>query len=105
MIKKRRLLSYDQVCKGVIKSDKNAMIPWYLMAAYAYYEEDSPIITDGLFDSLAKEMLECWKNLKHGHKHLITEDDLRAGTLICDDYPLIVFDALNSLRKRDLKYD
>ena len=59
------------------------MIPWYIMASHAYYTMDDPILSDGLYDELAQTMLSSWNTLEHMHKHLITEEDLRAGTLLC----------------------
>jgi hypothetical protein len=60
------------------------------MAAYSYYELDDPILEDASFDLLAKKMLSRWDAITHRHKHLITKDDLEAGTLLCRDWPEIV---------------
>lgn len=77
----------------------NMMVPYYLMAAYAYYVEDDAIFTDGFFDNMAKTMLAVWDDIEHWHKHLITVDDLTAGTYL-GEYPSIVEGALNDLRKK-----
>lgn len=77
----------------------NMMIPWYLMAAYAYYEQDDPILSDGLFDAMAKRMLKSWDELEHWHKEYITLEDLKAGTLLNKDLPQRVVSAVNSLRR------
>ena len=77
----------------------NLYVPWYLMAAYAYYVEDDPIISDAVFDGMAKKMLEEWENITHQHKNLITVDDLRAGSLLLVDYPLRVIGAVETLKK------
>ena len=50
-------MHFDQQCMDAIENP-NMMVPWYLMASYAYYEQDQPILSDGLFDGLAKRMLE-----------------------------------------------
>ena len=53
----------------------------YLMASYAYYVLNDPLMTDGEFDELAKQLLdeyEVWK----AHPHCPTVDDLRAGTYL-----------------------
>lgn len=50
------------------------------MACYAYYVEDSPVISDKLFDEMSKELLAKWDTVEHFHKHLITREDLVAGT-------------------------
>lgn len=56
-------------------------VPWVLMASYAYYIHGEGLLSDTLFDSLCKGLLEKWDNIQHRHKHLITLEDLRAGTL------------------------
>jgi len=88
---------YDQQCMDAIENP-NMMVPWYLMASYAYYEEDNPILSDGLFDGLAKRMLECWDDIDHWHKDLITTEDLEAGTLLARDFPERVKGAVKHLR-------
>ena len=59
--------NWDQQCMDVIENP-NMMVPWYLMASYAYYVEDDPILSDGLFDGLAHSMLESWDTIEHWHK-------------------------------------
>lgn len=77
----------------------NMYVPWYLMAAYAYYVEDDPILSDAVFDEMARTMLERWKTIEHQHKHCITVDDLRAGSLLLADYPLRVIGAVEELKR------
>jgi hypothetical protein len=89
---------FDKTCMDAIENP-NMMIPWYLMAAYAYYEQDDPILSDGLFDAMAKRMLESWDELEHWHKEYITLEDLKAGTLLNKDLPQRVVSAVNSLRR------
>lgn len=89
--------NYDKECFDAIDTNKNMLVPWYLMAAYAYYEEDNPIISDNLFDKMGKRMLECWDDIEHFHKHYITPDMLEAGTYL-GEYPSRVEGAVRSLR-------
>ena len=91
-------MQFDQQCMDAIENP-NMMVPWYLMASYAYYEEDQPILSDGLFDGLAKRMLECWDDIDHQHKQLITVEDLEAGTLLTRDFPGRIKGAVEHLRK------
>ena len=72
----------DSKADRIIEHNPNMMIPWYLMAAYAYYVEDDPILSDSYFDNLAKRMLEVWDDLKHFHKDLLGPMDLAAGTYL-----------------------
>jgi NAD-dependent DNA ligase len=75
----------------------------YLMAAHAYYVDDDPIISDWEFDNLAKYLLDNYNDIKHPHKSLISEDDLRAGTYL-GPYPEIVKGALNRFRRNEMGY-
>lgn len=74
----------------------------YLMCAYAYYEEDNPIITDHEFDSLAKWILHNYDDIEHMHKDLVTKNDLVAGTYL-GKYPTIVKSSLRHYRLTVLK--
>jgi hypothetical protein len=80
----------------------NLTVPWYLLASYAYYKDDDPIISDSAYDGLSTYMLNNWKRIKHPHKTLIKKGDLDAGTFL-GDYPSIVQSALKKVR--EAKYD
>ncbi|MBD3756095.1 MAG: hypothetical protein IE937_10740 [Gammaproteobacteria bacterium] len=90
----------DKEMWATVTQDINKSVPWYLMSAYAYYELDDPFLTDASFDALAKFMLENWDEIEHRHKHLITEGDLEAGTLLNREFPLIVKGAAQDVIKR-----
>ena len=79
----------------------NLAVPLYLIAAYAYYVEDNPIITDDCFDWLAKLLKDNWDSITHFHKRCISLDDLSAGTYL-GKYPSIVKGALSDLRKSNV---
>ena len=73
-------------------------ISMYLMASYAYYYVFDPIMTDEEFDILGRYLLQSIDDLPdHPHKHLITKDDLRAGTYL-GNYPDIVCQAVQAYR-------
>ena len=76
----------------------NLMVPWYLMASYAYYVQDDAIFSDGFFDEMGKTMLACWDDIEHFHKELISKDDLTAGTYL-GEYPERVKGGLLSVRQ------
>jgi hypothetical protein len=68
----------------------NRLVPWYLMASYAYYMLDRSIMPDEEFDGLCKRLLEEFDFIEHPHKHLIDESSLEAGTgygLREEEYP------------------
>lgn len=88
----------DKQCLETVDKNINMSVPWYLMAAYAYYEEDNPILSDSMFDRLAKKMLKNWDAIEHFHKHVISKDDLKAGSFL-GEYPSRVKGALDALRQ------
>jgi hypothetical protein len=88
---------YDDYAATIFADNINMMVPWYLMAAYAYYEQDAPILSDSFFDDLAKTLLVVWNDVQHRHKEYITVDMLNAGTYI-GKYPGIVEGAVEQLQ-------
>ena len=87
----------DEVAAKIFEKNINMMVPYYLMASYAYYEQDDAIFSDGFFDAMGKTMLERWDDIDHFHKSFITTDDLKAGTFL-GKYPGRVEGGLESLR-------
>ena len=73
------------------------LVPFYLMAAYAYYEEDDPVVDDAFFDYMAKLIAEHWDRITHPHKEYINFDDLDAGSYL-GKYPQLTIGALTHLR-------
>lgn len=69
------------------------MLARFLMASYAYYIRYQSLMPDQEFDKLALDLKECWDDFEHMHKHLVTIEDLNAGSLFAmreEDYPLMV---------------
>lgn len=87
----------DDYAAEIFADNINMMVPWYLMASYAYYKQDEPILSDAFFDAMGKTMLERWDDIDHFHKHLITVDDLQAGTYL-GDYPSRVEGAVEEVK-------
>ena len=88
----------DDHAAKIFAKNINMMVPWYLMASYAYYKQDDAIFSDGFFDEMGKTMLACWDDIEHYHKEYITVDDLQAGTFL-GEYPSRVEGGLASLRE------
>lgn len=88
----------DKECLDIIETNINMSVPWYIMAAYAYYVEDDPILSDSRFDRLAKAMLERWDEIEHFHKDCISTSDLEAGTYL-GEYPSRVKGAVKNIRE------
>lgn len=86
---------YDNVVDKIIQNNKNMMVPFYIMSAYAYYVKDEPIFTDEYFDNLSKNILKDWDEINHYHKYLLNKDTLIAGSYL-GEYPSIIEGALES---------
>ena len=91
-------INLDAYAATMFERNVNMMIPYYLMAAYAYYKDDDPIFSDAFFDNLAKTILERWDDIEHFHKDLLTKEDLVAGTYL-GKYPERIKGGLRSLRE------
>ncbi len=87
----------DDHAAEIFAKNKNMMVPYYIMASFAYYVEDNPIYSDGFYDNLAKTILEEWDTISHWHKHYLNKDALAAGSYL-GDYPTIAQYALQNLR-------
>lgn len=61
----------DRKCRGIVDKNPNMLIPWFLMACYAYDVLDTPILTDGHFDHLGHLIQLKWNTITHRHKDLI----------------------------------
>ncbi len=88
----------DDYAAEIFSENINMMVPWYLMASYAYYVQDDAIFSDGFFDEMGKTMLTCWDDIEHFHKRYISTGDLEAGTFL-GKYPSRVEGGLASLRE------
>lgn len=87
----------EKACSDICDSNINMMVPWYLMAAYAYYVEDKPILQDSTFDRLSKRLLTHWDDIQHIHKHYLTKEMLTAGTFL-GEYPSRIQGAVHEVR-------
>ena len=93
----RQKKNWDKDAALLFMENLNMMVPYYLMASYAYYKQDDPIFSDAFFDNMGKTMLERWDDIAHHHKEYINKGDLEAGTFL-GEYPSRVEGALRSLR-------
>jgi len=87
----------EKACSDICDDNINMLVPWYIMAAYAYYEQDNPILEDVFFDRMARRLLENWGSIEHFHKDYLNTDMLKAGTYI-GEYPSRVKGALDEIR-------
>tara|TARA_R100000544_G_C2208615_1_gene50677 strand:- start:614 stop:832 length:219 start_codon:yes stop_codon:yes gene_type:complete len=63
------------------------------MSSYLYYKKDKQVLTDDEFDTLCKRLLDEWDSIEHMHKHLITKEDLQAGTGYAIEYTNMIIGA------------
>ena len=93
------LVAYEATAKYNISRYPALLVAYYLMASYAYYEQDDPIFSDAYYDELAKTLLLKYDSIEHFHKHLISKDDLKAGSYL-GTYPERVKAGLHYLRQK-----
>lgn len=93
----------DKYAQKIIDDNANMMVPWYLIAAYAYYVQDEPVVSDRFYDQLAEDLLLNYRFVEHTHKYHITEEMLKAGTYL-GDYPSIIEGAVQHLREHMEEY-
>lgn len=65
----------------------------YLVACRLYYQENISIMTDTLFDSLCKYLLDNYEEIKEEiwHKNLLDKELLKAGTGYSLSYPAPIY--------------
>lgn len=86
-----------------VGNNRNMLIPWYLLASYAYYVLDVGLVSDATFDAICIMLDEEWDDVEHMHKWWINRDDLSAGTRISTSYPALVKGAACALA--GVRYD
>jgi len=83
----------DAYCESKIAHSVNMLVPWYLIASYAYYVLDSPVLSDDMYDRicfLLAEEIDC-VNISHRHLSYCDTGALNAGTAYhITEYPSIV---------------
>ena len=94
---------FDEVCLRLTTANKNLLVPWFIMASYAYYENDRPLLSDASFDDLTKRLAEAWREIKHMHKSLIDETDFKTGHYL--QFPNRIRYAVKWLEKNEKDVD
>lgn len=88
----------EKIIKDKVDENLNMLVPLYLILSYAYYVEDSPLVSDAFYDNMAKQLYKEYDNIEHRHKHLIKKDALVAGSFV-GTYPNIINGALLDFRR------
>jgi len=89
---------HEKYTSMMVSKSKNMLVPHYLMASYAYYQEDNPIYSDAYFDNMAKVLLRNYDDIEHIHKEHISKGDLEAGSFL-GKYPSRIPGALANMRQ------
>lgn len=97
--------SYDGIVRRLVEGTAeepgrpNMLVPYFMMAAFAYEELGDPFLTDGGWDWLCSTLDARWDEVAHRHKHLIDRDALATGTAsyLVGRFPTIVRDAAKTL--------
>lgn len=82
--------TFDSYVREIVSQNPNAMVSWYLIASYAYYERNESLLSDHYFDYLCKDLLEQIEDIEHVNKNLLDMSALEAGTGFGIRYPLRV---------------
>ena len=94
------MVNLDDKASEDFKTTHNSAIGWIVISSYAYYHLNESIISDSLFDYLCSVTLDEWDDLKHLCKHLISKEDMKAGScyaLKLEDYPYGLIRCVNQL--------
>ncbi len=81
-------------------TNKNMLVPYYLMFSYAYYKENESLIEDTEYDQICRDLITNWNDITHWHKKLLNLESLKAGTGYDIKYPERVVNAALALIKK-----
>ena len=102
----------DALCYKRISKNVDAAVSWLMMASYGYYKCDMPILSDGMYDWLARFIVHNWDEIAHPHKRFMSHEELRTTSSLelsdgygADAYPNRVRSAYAALVKRELGQD
>jgi len=85
-------------------TNKNMLVPYYLMFSYAYYKENESLITDSEYDQICRDLITNWNDITHWHKPLLDLESLKAGTGYDIKYPnRVVAAAIALIKESQLK--
>ena len=81
-------------------TNKNMLVPYYLMFSYAYYKENESLVPDAEYDQICQDLITNWNDITHWHKRLLNLESLKAGTGYDIKYPERVVNAALALIKK-----
>ena len=77
------------------------LVPWWIMAAWAYTEGASPILSDACFDAIAERLTAEWDSVNHWHKALLDRASLKTSLAIKGKWPLRAMSAAQVLMTQE----
>jgi len=87
-------MNLNNQARVAYKQSPSSAVYYVVLASYLYYVRFESVLSDDVFDKMMKLILD--KNIRHSKlSHLITDDDLRAGSLFrlrATDYPDFIID-------------
>ena len=81
----------------------NALVSWFMIGSYAYYDLNRSVMSDYDFDFLVKRLKDEWDNIDHPHKELITPTNLDSGSGYDIEFPSMVKGATVAYLMRESK--
>jgi hypothetical protein len=92
-------MNLDNQARVAYKKSPSSAVYFVVLASYLYYVRFESVLSDDVFDKMMKLILD--KGIKHSLlSHLITDDDLRAGSLFrlkASDYPYFIYEEAERL--------
>lgn len=79
-----------------LEAKPGRLVAHYLIHCYLYYQMQTSVVSDQVFDALVDALGRRWDAIEHPHKALLDRDFLKSGFHIAA-YPLIVKGAAESL--------
>lgn len=79
-----------ELARSDFKQNKASVFAWIVIASFLYYHRYCSIFEDEDFDKMCSFALKNFDVMEHRLKHLVSKDDLRAGSLFAlsvDKYP------------------
>lgn len=91
-------VTYDDQAIQAVWISQNMLVPWYLMASFAYYHRNCNLLSDDVFDAFCRRIDDVHPQLVHRHAHLIPlPSRSNAHALLEAAYPRIVRDTARML--------
>ncbi len=95
----RNILRVEKHATKLFREDVNMMVPWALIASYAYYKKDQNIFSDLFFDKMLRVMYSKWDDINHRHKGLIRKGAKSLFYLAENEYPGQIEGALEDIKE------